>query len=43
MSDGVYKLTFLHYWGIGSTSDLSRALKSALDTQGEDPVTDATP
>jgi len=27
------KVAFLHYWGIGSTSDLSGALKSALDTQ----------
>jgi hypothetical protein len=27
------KVAFLHYWGIGSTSDLSKALKSALDTQ----------
>ncbi len=27
------KVAFLHYWGIGSTTDLSRALKSALDTQ----------
>ncbi|MGH8509314.1 MAG: DUF1259 domain-containing protein [Gammaproteobacteria bacterium] len=27
------KVAFLHYWGIGSTGDLSKALKSALDTQ----------
>ncbi len=27
------KVAFLHYWGIGSTTELAQALKSALDTQ----------
>jgi hypothetical protein len=27
------KVAFLHYWGIGSTTELAKALKSALDTQ----------
>lgn len=27
------RIIFLHYWGIGSTSDLARGLKAALDTQ----------
>ncbi len=27
------RIIFLHYWGIGSTTDLARGLKSALDTQ----------
>jgi len=27
------RVMFLHYWGIGSTSDLAKGLKSALDTQ----------
>jgi len=27
------KMAFLHYWGIGSTTELATALKSALDTQ----------
>jgi len=31
------KVVFLHYWGIGSTSDLAKALKSALDTQRRGP------
>jgi Domain of Unknown Function (DUF1259) len=31
------KVPFLHYWGIGSTTDLAKALKSALDTQKKTP------
>ncbi|MDQ3582778.1 MAG: DUF1259 domain-containing protein [Pseudomonadota bacterium] len=31
------KVVFLHYWGIGSTTDLAKALKSALDTQRRGP------
>lgn len=31
------KVAFLHYWGIGSTTELSKALKSALDTQRKTP------
>ncbi len=27
------RIIFLHYWGIGSTTDLARGLKSALDAQ----------
>lgn len=27
------RIIFLHYWGIGSTLDLAKGLKSALDTQ----------
>ena len=27
------RIIFLHYWGIGSTTDLARGLKAALDTQ----------
>ncbi len=27
------RIIFLHYWGIGSTADLSKGLKTALDTQ----------
>ncbi len=27
------RVIFLHFWGIGSTQDLSRGLKAALDTQ----------
>ena len=27
------RVLFLHFWGIGSTEDLARAIKSALDTQ----------
>lgn len=27
------RVMFLHYWGIGSTSELARGLKTALDTQ----------
>jgi hypothetical protein len=30
-------VVFLHYWGIGSTTDLAKALKSALDTQRRGP------
>jgi hypothetical protein len=28
------RVMFLHYWGIGSTTDLATGLKAALDTQG---------
>ncbi|MGH8532162.1 MAG: DUF1259 domain-containing protein [Gammaproteobacteria bacterium] len=31
------KVAFLHYWGIGSTTELAKALKSALDTQRKTP------
>jgi Domain of Unknown Function (DUF1259) len=31
------KVVFLHYWGIGSTTELAKALKSALDTQRRGP------
>jgi len=27
------RIIFLHFWGIGSTQNLSQGLKSALDTQ----------
>ena len=27
------RIVFLHYWGIGSTTDLAKGLKTALDTQ----------
>ena len=27
------RVIFLHYWGIGATSDLAKGLKAALDTQ----------
>ncbi len=27
------RIIFLHYWGLGSTSNLAKALKAALDTQ----------
>jgi len=27
------RVIFLHFWGVGSTSDLAKGLKSALDTQ----------
>jgi hypothetical protein len=27
------KIVFLHYWGIGATSDLAKGVKAALDTQ----------
>jgi hypothetical protein len=27
------RIVFLHYWGVGSTSDLAKGLKAALDTQ----------
>ncbi len=27
------RVVFLHYWGVGSTSDLAKGLKAALDTQ----------
>jgi uncharacterized protein DUF1259 len=27
------RIVFLHYWGVGSTTDLARGLKTALDTQ----------
>jgi Domain of Unknown Function (DUF1259) len=28
------RFVFLHYWGVGATTDLAKALKAALDTQG---------
>ena len=37
MSMELPKVVFLHYWGIGSTTDLAKALKSALDTQRRGP------
>ncbi|HEY2989047.1 MAG TPA: DUF1259 domain-containing protein, partial [Candidatus Binatia bacterium] len=27
------RVVFLHYWGIGPTTDLAKGLKAALDTQ----------
>src|SRR6266705_6204828 len=27
------RIVFLHYWGVGSTADLAKGLKAALDTQ----------
>jgi len=27
------RMIFLHYWGVGATTDLAKALKAALDTQ----------
>jgi len=33
MSGETPRTLFLHYWGRGSTADLAKALKSALDTQ----------
>ena len=27
------RIVFLHYWGVGSTTDLAKGLKTALDTQ----------
>jgi hypothetical protein len=27
------RIVFLHYWGVGSTTDLAKGLKAALDTQ----------
>jgi hypothetical protein len=29
------KIIFLHYWGTGSTNDLAKAIKTALDTQSK--------
>lgn len=29
------RVMFLHYWGIGSTTDLAKALKAALDAQAK--------
>jgi hypothetical protein len=29
------RVLFLHFWGVGSTSELARGLKSALDTQNK--------
>ena len=26
------RIIFLHFWGVGSTTDLAKGLKSALDT-----------
>lgn len=37
MSMELPKVVFLRYWGIGSTTDLAKALKSALDTQRRGP------
>jgi len=28
-----HKILFLHYWGVGPTADLAKAIKAALDTQ----------
>lgn len=28
------RVMFLHYWGVGSTEELARGLKAALETQG---------
>jgi len=27
------RIVFLHYWGLGPTTDLAKGLKAALDTQ----------
>jgi hypothetical protein len=27
------RMVFLHYWGVGSTTELAKGLKAALDTQ----------
>jgi hypothetical protein len=27
------RIVFLHFWGVGSTSELAKGLKAALDTQ----------
>jgi ABC-type branched-subunit amino acid transport system ATPase component len=27
------RIVFLHYWGVGATTDLAKGLKAALDTQ----------
>ena len=32
------RVMFLHYWGIGTTTDLAGGLKAALDTQGQPPA-----
>jgi hypothetical protein len=29
------RVIFLHYWGIGSTVDLAKGLRAALDTQAK--------
>ena len=29
------RIVFLHYWGVGATTDLAKGLKAALDTQGK--------
>jgi hypothetical protein len=29
------RIMFLHFWGVGSTADLARGIKAALDTQGK--------
>jgi hypothetical protein len=29
------RIMFLHYWGVGKTEDLARAIKAALDTQAK--------
>jgi hypothetical protein len=33
MVDEDPRVVFLHYWGVGSTADLAKGLKAALDTQ----------
>jgi hypothetical protein len=33
MASETPRVLFLHYWGVGSTTDLAKGLKSALDTQ----------
>jgi phosphotransferase system IIB component len=35
MTDESPRILFLHYWGRGSTTDLAKALKAALDTQSK--------
>jgi hypothetical protein len=29
------RIMFLHFWGVGSTTDLAKGIKAALDTQGK--------
>lgn len=35
MTEESPRAVFLHYWGVGSTRDLARGLKAALDTQNK--------
>ena len=35
MSEESPRILFLHYWGIGATADLSKAIKTALELQGK--------